>query len=62
MPSTLFGLISVGYHLELCVVIIFTNIIVFYQLSSIIFFGVFIILTTLNLIRSATNSNCLAQY
>ena len=37
---TLSCLIRVGYHLDLCVAINFTNIIVVYQLSYIIFFHV----------------------
>ena len=39
--ATLLCLISVGFHSGLCVAItFFTNIIIFYQLSDIIFFGV----------------------
>ena len=38
--ATLFSLISVGYHSELHVAIMFTYIIVFYQISRIIFFSV----------------------
>ena len=38
--ATLFSVISVGYHSELHVAIMFNHIIVFYQLSCIIFFSV----------------------
>ena len=38
--TTPFCLIIVGYHSELCVAVTFTDIIIFYQPSYIIFFGV----------------------
>ena len=42
LEGTLNYPISAGYHLKLHVAITFTNIIIFYQLSYIIFFGVHI--------------------